>query len=250
MKRRSLGQHLLIDDHLLNKMVEFAKVSKNDIVFEFGAGTGNLTEILCNKAKTVISWEIDKELYEKAKSRLSRFKNLNLIHGDALESRHKFNKLVSNIPYSKSKEFIEWLIKKDFDIAVVNFQKEFAEKLLSQPGSNDYRAVTVIARSSFDIEPLIEVNREAFKPRPKVTSLMILLKPKKDRINASIIKCIKILFSFRGKKVFKALKMICKKQGKDYEKILYRLDYGILQKRVEQLTVEESVRIGKELCNL
>ncbi len=250
MKRRSLGQHLLIDDHLLNKMVEFAKVSKNDIVFEFGSGTGNLTEILCNKAKKVISWEIDDELYEMAKSRLSRFENLNLIHGDALESRHKFNKLVSNIPYSESREFIEWLIKKDFDIAVVNFQKEFAEKLLSQPGSKDYRAVTIIARSSFDLEPLMAVDREAFKPKPRVESLMLSLKPKKDRINDSIITYIKLLFSFRGKKVVNALKMICKKQGKDYEKMLYRLDHEIFQKRVERLTVEESVRIAKELCNL
>ncbi|MEM3437481.1 MAG: 16S rRNA (adenine(1518)-N(6)/adenine(1519)-N(6))-dimethyltransferase RsmA [Nitrososphaerales archaeon] len=250
MKRRSLGQHLLIDENLLNKMVEFANISKKDTVFEFGSGTGNLTEILCNKAKKVISLEIDKELYEIAKSRLSGFENLNLIHGDALESRHKFDKLVSNIPYSKSKEFIEWLVKKDFDIAVVNFQKEFAEKLLSQPGSKDYRAITIIARSSFDIEPLMEVDRDAFKPRPGVKSLMLSLKPKKDRINASIITCIKLLFSFRRKKVVNALKTICKKHGKDYEKILYRLDHKILQKRVEQLTVEESVRIAKELCNL
>jgi len=249
MKRRSLGQHLFVDEKLLNKMVEFASISKKDIVFEFGSGTGNLTEILCNKAKNVISYEIDKDLYKIAKSRLRKFNNLNLIHGDAFKSRHNFNKLVSNIPYSKSSEFMEWLSKKDFDRAIVTFQKEFAEKLLSQPSSKDYRAITIIARSSFDIEPLMIVGREAFRPRPKVTSFMLSLKPKEDRIDA-IIPYIKLLFSFRGKKAINAIKMICEKDGKYYEDMLKKFDSEIFQKRVEKLTVEELVRIAKELCNL
>jgi len=250
MKRRSLGQHLLIDKKLLDEMVEFADISEKDVVFEFGSGTGNLTEVLCNRAKKVISYEIDKDLYKIARSRLSKFNNLNLIHGDALKSRHKFNKLVSNVPYSKSSEFIEWLSKKDFDKAIVTLQKEFAEKLLSQPSSRDYRAITIIARSSFEIEPLKIVDREAFEPRPRVTSLMLSLKPKKDRIDNSIVPCIKLLFSFRGKKVINAVKMICKKEGKDYRSIFKKLDSEIFQKRVERLTVEESVTIAKELCNL
>ncbi len=250
MKRRSLGQHLFIDEKLLNEMVEFASISKKDVVFEFGSGTGNLTEILCNRARKVISYEIDKDLYEIAKSRLSKFNNLNLIHGDAFKSRHNFNKLISNIPYSKSSEFIEWLSKKNFDKAIVTFQKEFAEKLLSQQGSKDYRAITIIARSSFDIEPLMIVGREAFRPRPKVTSFILSLKPKKDKINDTIIPCIKLLFSFRGKKAINAIKTICEKESKNYENILKKLNSEIFQKRVEKLTVEESVMIAKELCSL
>ncbi|MCP8316205.1 MAG: hypothetical protein H3Z51_04995, partial [archaeon] len=202
------------------------------------------------RAKNVISYEIDKDLYNIAKLRLSKFNNLNLIHGDAFKSRHNFNKLVSNIPYSKSSEFIEWVSKKNFDIAIVNFQKEFAEKLISQQGSKDYRAITIIARSSFDIEPLKIVDREAFSPRPRVTSLMLSLKPKKDRIDDSIIPFIKLLFSFRGKKVINAIKMICEKKGIDYENVFKKLNSEIFQKRVEQLTVEESVKIAKELFSL
>jgi 16S rRNA (adenine1518-N6/adenine1519-N6)-dimethyltransferase len=250
MKRRSLGQHLLIDKILLNDMVEFADVSKKDVVFEFGSGTGNLTEILCNKVKKVISYEIDKDLYGIVKSRLNRFDNLNLIHGDALKSRHKFDKLVSNIPYSKSSEFIEWLKKKDFDGAIVTFQKEFAEKLLSPPGSRNYRAITIIARSSFEMEPLKLVNREAFEPRPRVTSLMLSLKPKKNGIDNSVITYIKLIFSFRGKKVINAIKVICEKEGKDYKDILKKLDSEISQKRVERLTIEEFVTIAGELRTL
>lgn len=235
---------------LLNKMVEFANISKKDTVFEFGSGIGNLTEILCNRAKNVISYEIDDKLYKIAKSRLSKFKNLNLINEDALKSKFNFNKLVSNIPYSKSSEFIEWLSKKDFDMAVVTLQKEFAEKLLSQPGSKNYKAVTIIARSNFDIEPLMIIDKKAFKPRPKVESIMLCLKPKQDRVSDAIFPYIKLLFSFRGKKAMNGIKIICEKEGKDYKKIFDKIDCEILQKRVEKLTVEESVMIAKELSDL
>ncbi|NWG09016.1 MAG: ribosomal RNA small subunit methyltransferase A [Nitrososphaerales archaeon] len=250
MKRRRLGQHWLVDDELLKGMVKSANVSKNDIVFEMGSGTGNLTEILCKRAKKVFSYEIDKSLFSIAKSRLIRFKNLKLINGDALESGYKFNKLISNIPYSKSGKFIEWLSKKDFDKAIVTVQKEFADKLLSQTGSKYYRAITIIARSSFEIEPLKLVGREAFEPRPRVTSLILLLKPKQDRMDDSVILYTKLLFSFRGKKVVNAIKTICEKYGKDYDAMLKKLDSETQQKRVEHLEVEESVRMAKELSSL
>ncbi|MGQ9718239.1 MAG: 16S rRNA (adenine(1518)-N(6)/adenine(1519)-N(6))-dimethyltransferase RsmA [Nitrososphaerales archaeon] len=250
MKRRRLGQHWLVDDELLKGLVKSANVSKNDIVFEMGSGTGNLTEILCKRAKKVFSYEIDRSLFSIVKSRLSRFKNLKLINGDALESRHKFKKLISNIPYSKSSKFIEWLSKKDFDRAIITVQKEFADKLLSQTGSKYYRAITIIARSSFEIEPLKLVGREAFRPRPRVTSLVLSLKPKQDKMDDSIILYTKLLFSFRGKKVVNAIKTICEKYGKDYDAMLKKLDSETQQKRVEHLGVEESVRMAKELSSL
>ncbi|MCP8304756.1 MAG: ribosomal RNA small subunit methyltransferase A [archaeon] len=250
MKRRRLGQHSLIDEEMINEMVMVAEVSGRDVVFEFGSGTGNLTEILCERAGRVVSYEIDENFYNRAKSRLGELKNLKLIHGDALKSRHKFNKLVSNIPYSKSREFIIWLSRKSFERAVITVQKEFAEKLLSQQGSKDYKAITVIARASFDMEPLKVVGRDSFKPRPRVDSLMLLLKPKPDKIDDATISSLKLLFSFRGKKVGTAIKMICKREGKNYEDVLKKFNLEILQKRVEQLSVEESVRVVKELADL
>ena len=252
MKRRKLGQHSLIDEKLLNEMVTVAKISDRDIVFEFGSGNGNLTKILCNRAKKVISYEIDEILYNKVKSRLKKIKNLKLIHGNALKSRQNFDKIVSNIPYSKSSEFIKWLIKKNFDIAVITVQKEFAEKLLSKQGSNDYKAITVIARSCFEINPLKEVSRDSFKPKPKVSSFILLLKPKLDKIDNATISCIKLLFSFRGKTVGAAIKTIYKKRGKNHNHnyLFEKFDSIMCQKRVEQLSIVESVKVAKELVNL
>jgi len=249
MKRIRLGQHSLIDEELLNEMVIFGGISKKDIVFEFGAGSGNLTKILCERAGMVISYEIDGNLYNIAKSRLKKLKNLKLFYGNALKSRYKFNKLISNIPYSKSSEFIKWLGKKKFERAIITVQKEFAEKLLSQKGSKEYKAITVIAKANFDIEPLKIVNRNSFKPRPKVDSLILLLKPKQERINDATILLLNLLFSFRRKKVGTAIKMIYKKKGKNYD-IREEIDPEIYQKRVEQLSVEELIRISKELAIL
>lgn len=250
MKRRRLGQHSLIDEEMINRMVMVAEVSRKDVVFEFGSGTGNLTEILCKRAGMVISYEIDGNLYNRAKLRLGELKNLKLIHGDGLKSRHKFNKLVSNIPYSKSRKFIMWLSRKSFERAVITVQKEFAEKLLSQQGSKDYKAITVIARASFDMEPLEVVGRDSFKPRPTVDSLMLLLKPIQNKIEDATISSLKLLFSFRGRKVGTAIKTVCKIEGKSYNDMLKKFHPEIFQKRIEQLSVEESVRVAKELADL
>ncbi len=250
MKRRRLGQHSLIDEEMINRMVMVAEVSRRDVVFEFGSGTGNLTEILCKRAGMVISYEIDGNLYNRAKSRLGELKNLKLIHGDGLKSRHKFNKLVSNIPYSKSREFIMWLSRKSFERAVITVQKEFAEKLLSQQGSKDYKAITVIARASFDMEPLEVVGRDSFKPRPTVDSLMLLLKPIQNKIEDATISSLKLLFSFRGRKVGTAIKTVCKREGKSYNDMLKKFHPEIFQKRIEQLSVEETVRVAKDLADL
>lgn len=247
MKRRTLGQHLLINENVLDKMINLAEI--NDcIVFEFGSGTGNLTEKLCEKAKKVISFEIDSALYKITRARLHRFKNLKLIHGDALRSKYKFNKLVSNVPYSRSREFIEWLCKKDFDRAIIMVQDDFAEKLLAKTGSKQYRAISVLSRARFVIEKKMIVGRNAFKPRPRVNSAVLSLEPRLGlKFSDTIIKSCKILFSFRSRKVERAISIICEKKHIERNKIFEGVDFITRQKRIEQLTEDESLRIAREL---
>lgn len=243
----------MIDSNVLDKMVDYADISKKDTVFEFGAGSGNLTKVLCQRAGNVISYEIDEVFYKNAKENLKRFENLNLIQGDSLKSDHKFNKLVSNIPYSRSREFIEWLRKRDFEKAVVMVQKEFAEKLLTKNGANDYRAITVIARSSFNIKSLEEIGSDSFKPEPKVISILLLLEPKPEKPDENSISILKLLFSFRGKKLKGAIRAIRKNSNeKDdgfFNIFLKQFNNNILEKRIEQLSVEEVVKVANYLSN-
>ena len=95
-----LDQHFMIDKELLQRIVEAADIKKTDTILEIGPGTGNLTELLLEKAKHVYCIEKDtalvKQLQEKFKG-----KNITIICDDAIKVKFpEYNKCVSNLPYT------------------------------------------------------------------------------------------------------------------------------------------------------
>ncbi len=199
-KRRLLGQHFLISDSVANSIVKLANITRDDIVLEVGTGRGILIPYLCEKAKKVISVERDVDLYSQAKKRFSRIQNLVLGCGDAFTMNHKFTIFVSNLPYSKSRQAIEWLIQQRFSNAVIMVQKEFAQKLVTKPGSSDTRAISVLASYSMEISNLMNVKKSNFSPPPKVDSVVIGL-TQKHQLSYKIIRNVNKLFSFKRKTV-------------------------------------------------
>lgn len=230
-KRKLLGQHMLVDNDVLHKILDCAELSKKDVVFEVGTGDGNLTAELCKQAGRVVSCEADNRLVEKARRTLSKYNNLLLISGDGFKTSYDFDVFVSNLPYSKSRTAIEWLAGREFDRAVVMVQREFASKLLASNGAN-YRAVSVLAQYCFDMEQVMQVSKNSFHPKPKVDSA-ILKMIKKRRVSRDVIRSLKLLFSFRGKKVSGVARR-----------------FGIAEnlnndKRIETLSPEEAVRLAE-----
>lgn len=246
-RRRRLGQHLLKDAEILDRIVEAAHLSRDSIVFEIGTGEGDLTERLCRYAGQVISAEIDRGMFEVAASNLQGYRNLELILGDGFSVNRSFNVLVSNIPYSRSRQFVEWLVEKRPERAVVTIQKEFGDKLLAEPGADNYRAVTVVAQAFFLVTWLFDVGREAFSPPPQVDSTVLLLQLRRDvQVDLQLVSSLKTLFSFRGRQVSSALKHIFKDEVK-LQRFRETLGDEMLRTRVEHLTVDEAVNIAKRL---
>ncbi len=217
---------MLNDKDLIDRIVEAAEIDSNDIVFEIGSGNGILTRELCKRAKRVISCEIDRDMYNIAKS--MEYDNLELYNTDGFRYglSINFDKFVANIPYSRSKDTIELLAKKEFKLAVIMLQREFATKLLMSD-----RAISAIARYCFDIEHICYVHRSAFKPIPKVDSTIIRLR-KKHALTNDEIKAIRLLYSFKGRKVKHASRVLA-----------LSIDESLTDKRVEMLTPEEIVSI-------
>ena len=133
-------------------IVEEARISKTDVVFEIGTGLGILTPLLCKNAQKVISVDADKNLIKKAKSKFTTFDNLVLKSGDGFKQKDEFSIFVSNLPYSKSKYAIEWLAQNSFSHGIIMVQKEFAEKLIAT--SKNRRAISIIATCAFDIKKI------------------------------------------------------------------------------------------------
>jgi len=227
IKRKRLGQHFLVSQSVAKKIVDAACITKKDTVLEIGTGKGILVPLLCEKAGKVISIESDLELYNKAKEKFSDISNLTLVHGDGFESDEKFTIFVSNLPYSKSRDAMEWLMQKKFRLAVVMVQKEFAEKIAEKN-----KAVSVLVNHAADIESIINVNKNNFSPPPKVDSVVLRL-TRKNTIPKELIQTVNKLFSYKRKK----LQNIAKQFGKVIES----------DKRLEELSGDEIISIAKQI---
>jgi len=229
-KRQRLGQHFLISQTVAKKIVDAAGITKKDVVLEIGTGRGILVPLLCRKVAKVISIDADSILYQDAKKRFSGITNLSLRYGDGFKTDEKFSIFVSNLPYSKSRKAMEWLIQKKFSRAVVMVQKEFYEKLVAK-GKNR-KAISVLVNHSVYIEKIINVNKTNFNPPPKVDSVVLRLKRKKT-ISKELIQTINKLFSYKRKN----LKNILKQFGKNIES----------EKRLEDLSGDEIINIAKQI---
>lgn len=229
-RRQRLGQHFLKSFAIATKIVESTQITPKDIVLEIGTGPGILTPLLCKQAKSVVTIEADESLYSDAILKFSKISNLEIMYGDGFDSDVDFTIFVSNLPYSESKRAIEWLAQRKFKRAVVMVQKEFADKLVAK--GRDIHAITILANHCFDVESIVKVGKNNFSPPPKVDSVVLRLTPKKQ-ITQDLIDSVEKLFSQRRK----TISNIAKSFGKSIQS----------DKRLEQLTPEEIIKIAKQL---
>lgn len=230
-KRRSLGQHFLTSHSIAKSIVAFAEITRDDKVLEVGTGKGILTQLLCERAKQVISVEKDPILYAQAKEIFSHIPNLVLEKGDAFKKNIGFTVFVSNLPYSESRTAIEWLVQRKFRRAIIMVQKEFAEKLLVR-GGKERRSISILASHCFDIENLMNVKNTNFRPPPKVDSVIICL-IQKQVLSSEIVRDVNKLFSFKRKTV----RSIGKKVGLEIDS----------DKRLEEIPESEIIEIAKRI---
>ena len=227
---------MLVDRRILAKIISAAYIGKDEIVLEAGTGQGILTEELCKYAKQVISYEIDIKLYRKVQEQLlSQFRNLELVNADLFKTKDPqfFDVFISNLPYSRSRDAVEWLSTQEFDRAILMVQEEFADKLAARPGSKNYRAISALAAHCFTIEKLFKVRRESFEPQPKVESSIIRITPV-NAITREAIRNINLLFSRRNKKV----SSVAAKIG-----IIIDANYG--SKKIDELEPRHLVRMAE-----
>lgn len=239
-KRKVLGQHFLSSQNIAKRIVQCAEISSSDTVLEVGTGHGVLLPFLCKQAKRVISYETDSELVRAAKLKFSNLTNLELVNGDGFESNREFSVFVSNLPYSRSRDAIEWLAQQSFSKAIVMVQREFAKKLAVDLFEDMHknihgsrrRAVSVISGYAFRITKIMDVNKKNFSPPPKIDSVVLRL-VKKNLLAIDIIRIINNIFSYRRKKIANILGQ-----------------FGIeskSQQRLDDLSDEEIVCLAKKI---
>ncbi|MAT68882.1 MAG: ribosomal RNA small subunit methyltransferase A [Planctomycetaceae bacterium] len=188
------GQNFLIDLNLQQLIVDSAHLDRRDVVLEVGTGTGALTAKMAEQAAAVVTVEIDGHLYELASELLLDFDNVTMLRLDALHNKNRFNpavleavgqqlaaapdrrfKLVANLPYNVATPVLSNLLSCEHlpYSLTATIQKELAERIVAEPWSKDYSALSVWIQCQADAEIVRIMPPSVFWPPPKVESAII-----------------------------------------------------------------------------
>ena len=185
--QKKFGQNFLIDTHVLEKIIDAAGVTKEDMVLEIGPGIGTMTQYLAENARQVVAVEIDKNLIPILEETLKEYDNVTVLNDDILKVdigrlAEEYNdgrpiKVVANLPYYITTPIIMGLFESNVpvDNITVMVQKEVADRMQVGPGSKDYGALSLAVQ--YYAEPYIVANvpPNCFIPRPNVGSAVIRL---------------------------------------------------------------------------
>ena len=182
---KSLGQNFLIDDNVIDRILEGARLSETDRIIEVGPGIGTLTREMGKVAENVVAIEIDKTLIPILKETLADLDNVEVVNEDILKVdvqgliNEKLNggpvKLVANLPYYITTPIVMKFLEEDIPVTdiVVMVQKEVADRMNAKPSTKDYGALSVAVQYYCDTEIVAKAPRHMFVPPPNVDSIVI-----------------------------------------------------------------------------
>jgi 16S rRNA (adenine1518-N6/adenine1519-N6)-dimethyltransferase len=217
--KKKLGQHFLIDGHVLGKIIAAADIKEGDTVLEIGPGIGSMTQALLKAGARVLAVELDKQLVPVLESQFAG-EDFTVKQGDILrldlkellggydagfgtDSSGSRVKVVANLPYYITTPVIFYLLESGlpFESITVMIQKEVAARLSASEGTKDYGSLTLAVQYHADVELVANVPTNCFMPRPAVDSAVvkftILSEP---RVNADKEKMFKIIHAAFGKR--------------------------------------------------
>jgi 16S rRNA (adenine1518-N6/adenine1519-N6)-dimethyltransferase len=180
--RKRFGQHFLADKAYLDRIVRAIGAAPGELFVEIGPGEGVLTARILSMVGNMHAIEIDRDLAARLRSTYGD-KGLTLFEGDALKldfsSLPEGMRVIGNLPYNISTPLIFHLCGFANRFLDMHFmlQKEVVERMAAKPSTAAYGRLSVMAQYWCDVEPLFVVPAGAFRPPPKVQSMMVRLRP-------------------------------------------------------------------------
>lgn len=253
---RRLGQNFLIDQSIAQEIISSISPNTTDVVLEPGPGHGSLTRILVREAGRVVAVEKDPILVAELREEFNGLANLTILEGDVLkmgDSLPSFNKLVSTPPYYISSKLTLLLASRRFDTASIVFQKEFGARLLAKPGTADYGRLTVMAGRKLEVEKVRDISKRAFRPMPKVDSVLLKFRPK-----AGVSEIDEVLFEEVVRGLFTQRRRLVKSALSHYLGLKFGRETGRMMLarmtlpdlRVFQLSIEQLENLSLQLWRL
>ncbi len=183
--RKRLGQHFLADKGIAQRIVDLAQLRGTERVVEIGPGLGALTAALVQRAGKLWLIEVDADLAARLRAQYADRPDVHVVQEDAL--RVDFPNLlgagepavvVASLPYNIATAILAVLLDAHcFARLVLMLQREVVDRLRAQPGSKDYSALSVYTQFAARLRPGLRVGPDAFVPRPKVESEVVVVEP-------------------------------------------------------------------------
>ncbi|MCK9476266.1 MAG: rRNA adenine N(6)-methyltransferase family protein [Candidatus Muirbacterium halophilum] len=231
------GQNYLKNKEILDFIASQTKLLLSSNIVEIGTGPGILTEPLALTGKNIISFELDKGVYEIVNILQKDYKNLTIINKDFLKTDMVLEDfaVVANIPYNITSDIIKKIFTEyNPECAILMVQKEFAQKIIT---GNPVNSQTVFMKNCFEIESLKQVSKNDFFPPPKVNSTLIKITPLYEKTFLQpFYTFLKDIFSFRNKNL-----------SAFYKKNNLNSKYNdLMKKKIQNLEYREFLSLFKE----
>lgn len=248
--KKRFGQNFLNDDYIIGQIVNIINPQSNDFLVEIGPGLAALTRPLLEKVKQLQVIELDRDIISFLEKNFGD--NLIINSGDALKFDYSFKdqladkqkiRVVGNLPYNISTPLLFHLA--DFrNIADMHFmlQKEVVDRICAMPNNGDYGRLSIMLQYRFNCLKMLDVQKEAFTPAPKVESAIVRLQPKpiedwQQVDEKKLNHIVTTAFSQRRKTISNSLKTVIDKES------LAKLGIDD-KKRAENISVDEYLKLA------
>ncbi len=244
--RKRFGQHFLVDDGLIDRIVQAIDPQPAQALVEIGPGLGALTGPLLRRCRALTVIELDRDLA----ARLRGQAGLTVIEADVLNVDFTALaaqagaplRVVGNLPYNISTPILFHLLRHAAQVQDQHFmlQKEVVDRMAAAPGGRDYGRLSVMLQWRYRIEPVLAVPPEAFEPPPRVDSAVVRMQPLPPPIDvdpARLGELVTVAFSQRRKLLRHTLGRWIEQQG-----LVGDFD---LQRRAEEVPVAEYLALAR-----
>jgi 16S rRNA (adenine1518-N6/adenine1519-N6)-dimethyltransferase len=219
--KKSLGQNFLIDKDIIEKITSIVDI-KDKTILEVGPGSGNLTiSLLKKKPKKIYVIEKDNTLVEFLQKEFNN--EITIINDDILNLNENIiceDELIvfGNLPYNISTEILcKWILNLNddkiwFSNLILMFQKEVADRIISEYNSSKYGRLSILANWKLNIKKIIDIHPSSFFPKPKIESSLLFFTPKENFVRFknpyNLEKITRIFFNHRRKMIKKPFNQI------------------------------------------
>jgi 16S rRNA (adenine1518-N6/adenine1519-N6)-dimethyltransferase len=244
--KKHLGQHFLTDRTIASRIVGALEYASGDLVVEVGPGTGILTGLLLEKDLHLVPVEIDSESVMHLKNLWPELGG-SLIEGDFLKLDLSnlsggWMHVIGNFPYNISSQIFFHILKHRQQVrsVVCMLQREVAERIVAPPGTKTYGILSVLLQAFYHCDYLFHVKPGSFNPPPKVRSGVIRLERNETKSlpcdESLFFRVVKTVFNQRRKMIRNSIRPILLNLDSDFE---------LLQKRPEQLNVQQFIELTR-----